>query len=107
MARKISTVDAPKAGTTTLVVPEDVAQELATIYADLSANKGKQGYVEFDGDKAKSECNEWKNQAKFWATQKGLIFRQLPSAHLGVEDGVHALRFQITTPKPASNGNAK
>ena len=95
MARKLTFVASAKPGQISVSdVPQDVKDEIDSIFEHLAANPGLEGYAQFDGegfegkdadDKARKEAAQWERQVRAYCESReaGILkYRRLPSKTL-------------------------
>jgi hypothetical protein len=99
MPAKVTTVKSPKPGQgATIDVPDEVKNDIETIYETLRQNPDEEGFVEFDNA---DEVNKWMSQVRSYCRHRqagALKFRQLPSKHLPDTQ----IRFSLAADLPAN-----
>lgn len=92
MARNLGVTTPASSGITAVEVPEDVAAELKELAEHLAANPDQVGTADFDTE---AELGTWVAQARYWADQNGLKFRQV-RAKKGTRPPTHT-KFRLTS----------
>ena len=89
MARSMTIVQ--RSSALNIDVPEDVAAELAELYAHLAEHPDQVGFVSFDST---DEVAEFDAQARAWAAGQGLKFRRVRSKGLPETQ----MKFELLVP---------